>query len=231
MDEERLRHEIAHAAAQLLRNKQEHSFTAARWRAARAITRRYLPTAALPTDFEIRQALDQLLGAPHGNLTLPNPDAAGERLLSLLLPLDRVRWKSAEHPESDVLYHSLQVFELARDRCPWDVELHAAALLHDIGQGVDPIQPIDSALALLQGLVSERTLVLISLLEEATSVFQGRAGARATRRIRQSPDAESLKLLVECDQSGRVSGFSVCTPEEAVDWILRSDDQSSADDT
>ncbi len=204
---------------------------AARWRAARAITRRYLPTAALPTDFEIRQALDQLLGAPACASVTAESDGTRERLLSLLLPLDRVRWKSAEHPESDVLYHSLQVFELARDRCPWDVELHAAALLHDIGQGVDPIQPIDSALALLQGLVSERTLVLISLLEEATSVFQGRAGARATRRIRQSPDAESLKLLVECDQSGRVSGFSVCTPEEAVDWILRSDDQSSADDT
>src|SRR5271155_3245014 len=40
----------------------------------------------------------------------------------LLLPLENVRGSARWHPEGDVLYHSLQVFEQARDRVPYDVE-------------------------------------------------------------------------------------------------------------
>jgi hypothetical protein len=41
------------------------------------------------------------------------------------------------HPEGDALYHSLQVFELARCEAPWDRDLAAAALLHDVGKAID----------------------------------------------------------------------------------------------
>lgn len=224
MDAERLRREIAHQAAQLLYRKQENSFVKARWRAARSITRRYLPTAALPTDFEIRQALDQVMGEIPAISESVSTTHKRDRLLGLLLPLDRVRWKSPDHPEDDVLFHCLQVFELARDRCVWDRELHAAALLHDVGQAIDREQPIDAAVAMLQDLVPPRTLELIQQLELATLVFRGQAGARATRRIRQCEDAETLEMLAECDQQGRIPGRPVCTPEEAVDWILEDDD-------
>lgn len=94
MDAERLRREIAHQAAQLLYRKQENSFFEARWRAARSITRRYLPTAALPTDFEIRQALDQVMGEIPAISESVSTTRKRDRLLGLLLPLDRVRWKS-----------------------------------------------------------------------------------------------------------------------------------------
>src|SRR6516162_2816827 len=53
----------------------------------------------------------------------------------LLLPLENVKGSPKYHPEGDVLYHSLQVFELARDRRPYDEEFLLAALLHDVGKG------------------------------------------------------------------------------------------------
>ena len=34
---------------------------------------------------------------------------------SLLLPLENVKGRLKYHPEGDALYHSLQVFDLARD--------------------------------------------------------------------------------------------------------------------
>src|SRR5581483_6606516 len=51
----------------------------------------------------------------------------------LLLPLENVRQSPQYHPEGDVLYHSLQVFELAREHRPYDEEFLLAALLHDVG--------------------------------------------------------------------------------------------------
>ena len=56
----------------------------------------------------------------------------------LLLPLEAVRQSARYHPEGDVLYHSLQVFELAREHRPFDEEFLLAALLHDVGKGIDP---------------------------------------------------------------------------------------------
>jgi hypothetical protein len=56
----------------------------------------------------------------------------------LLLPLENVQQSERFHPEGDVLYHSLQIFELAREHRPYDEEFLLAALLHDVGKGLDP---------------------------------------------------------------------------------------------
>ncbi len=57
---------------------------------------------------------------------------------ALLLPLEDVKQDPRYHPEGDVLYHSLQVFDHARDEMPYDEEFLTAALLHDLGKGIDP---------------------------------------------------------------------------------------------
>src|SRR5262249_18259937 len=56
----------------------------------------------------------------------------------LLLPLEGIKQSPKYHPEGDVLYHSLQVFELAKESRPYDEEFLLAALLHDVGKGIDP---------------------------------------------------------------------------------------------
>src|SRR5215469_9283482 len=80
----------------------------------------------------------------------------------LLLPLEEVKGSPKYHPEGDVLYHSLQVFELARDARPYDEEFLLAALLHDVGKGLDPANHVAAALAALDGLITERTAFFVA---------------------------------------------------------------------
>src|SRR3954471_1964849 len=56
----------------------------------------------------------------------------------LLAPLEGVKQNPRYHPEGDALYHSLQVFELARLERSYDEEFLLAALLHDVGKAIDP---------------------------------------------------------------------------------------------
>ena len=54
---------------------------------------------------------------------------------SLLLPLENVKQNLKWHPEGEALYHSLQVFDHARDQLPYDEDFLLAALLARCGQG------------------------------------------------------------------------------------------------
>src|SRR5262245_27588149 len=75
----------------------------------------------------------------------------------LLLPLENVKQNPKYHPEGDVLYHTLQVFEEARAERPWDEDFLLAALLHDVGKGLDPYDHVNAGLQALEGLITERT--------------------------------------------------------------------------
>ena len=76
-------------------------------------------------------------------------------------PLESVKQNPRYHPEGDALYHSLQVFELARDARPYDEEFLLAALLHDVGKAIDPQDHVRAGVESLRGAVTERTLWLI----------------------------------------------------------------------
>jgi hypothetical protein len=137
----------------------------------------------------------------------------------LLLPLENVQQSAKHHPEGDVQYHLLQVFELARDARPYDEEFLLAALLHDIGKGIDPCNHVGAALSVLEGFVTERTQFLIAHHMDALAYKAGTLGARARRFLEASEHFEDLMLLRELDNQGRVSGALVGSVDEALDYL------------
>jgi hypothetical protein len=170
--------------------------------------------------------LEELLAREYPELDLEGElDAAAEtpdpyqiyRLL--LLPLENARQSPLHHPEGDVLYHSLQVFELARDERPYDEEFLLAALLHDVGKGLDPADHVAAALSALDGLITERTRFLIAHHMDAHLYRTGKLGGRLRRELEASEDFEDLMLLRSLDDAGRVPGAVVGTVDEALDFL------------
>ncbi len=137
----------------------------------------------------------------------------------LLQPLERVKQSPKHHPEGDVLYHLLQVFELARDERPYDEEFLLAALLHDIGKGLDPGDHVGAALQALDGLITERTRFLIENHMLAQEYKAGTLGHRQRVRLEASPDFEDLLSLRDLDDLGRAPGAVVGTLDEAIDYL------------
>jgi len=137
----------------------------------------------------------------------------------LLMPLENVQQSPKHHPEGDVQYHLLQVFELARDCRPYDEEFLLAALLHDVGKGIDPADHVGAALSMLDGLLTERTQFLIEHHMDALAYKAGTLGARMRRQLEASEHFEDLLLLRELDTKGRVRGAMVGTVDEALDYL------------
>ena len=103
----------------------------------------------------------------------------------LLEPLEGVKQSPKYHPEGDALYHSLQVFELARDERSYDEEFLLAALLHDVGKAIDPSDHVAAALQSLEGAITARTEWLIAHHMEAQCAADGHTrseGSRGSRR-------------------------------------------------
>ncbi|HKB03140.1 MAG TPA: tRNA adenylyltransferase [Gemmataceae bacterium] len=161
---------------------------------------------------------------PDVNLDDNTADAEGDvdpyQMFRLLLePLERVKQSARYHPEGDVLYHSLQVFKLAKDARPYDEEFLQAALLHDVGKGLDPADHVGSALEALDGLITDRTRFLIENHMLAQEYRAGTLGHRQRVRLESSPDFEDLMLLRELDDAGRVPGAIVGTVDEAIEYL------------
>lgn len=138
---------------------------------------------------------------------------------SLLLPLENVKQDPRYHPEGDALYHSLQVFDLACDAMPYDEEFLTAALLHDVGKGVDSYDHVFAGLEALDGYITERTGWFIEHHMLAHKLVEGDLGARAKKRLRQSEDFDNLILLCRCDRGGRQQGVETTSLEDALDYI------------
>jgi predicted HD phosphohydrolase len=137
----------------------------------------------------------------------------------LLLPLEEVKQSPRYHPEGDVLYHSLQVFELAKDYRPYDEEFLLAALLHDVGKGLDPGDHVAAGLDALEGLITERTAWLIGHHMDAHDLQTGQISPALKQELKGSPDFEDLMLLRELDDAGRVPGAVVGTVDEALAFL------------
>jgi predicted HD phosphohydrolase len=138
---------------------------------------------------------------------------------SLLLPLENVKGPLKYHPEGDALYHSLQVFDHARDQLAYDEEFLTAALLHDVGKAIDPTCHVEAGLEALDGFITERTAWLIEHHMLAHKLAEGSLGARARRRLEQSEHFEDLLILGECDRAGRQAGVVAPELNEALDYL------------
>lgn len=137
----------------------------------------------------------------------------------LLLALENVKGSPVHHPEGDVLYHALQVFELAREHRPYDEEFLLAALLHDVGKGLDRANHVEAAVQALDGLITERTRFFIEHHMDAHEYRAGQLGHRLRRELEASPDFDDLMLLRRLDDEGRVPGAPVGTVDEALDYL------------
>jgi HD domain len=145
----------------------------------------------------------------------------------LLQPLEGVKQSPKYHPEGDALYHSLQVFELARRQRSYDEEFLLAALLHDVGKAIDPHDHVLAGLQSLEGTITERTETLIAYHMDAHAYRNNTLGNRARVRLHQSEDFEDLMLLQECDARGRIPGAIVCELAEALAYIKALADEDN----
>lgn len=145
---------------------------------------------------------------------------------ALLLPLENVKQPVKYHPEGDALYHSLQVFDLAYDQLPYDEEFLLAALLHDVGKGIDPSDHVAAGLEALDGFITQRTGWLIENHMEAQKILDRSIGSRAHRRLRENDSYDELVLLAQCDRSGRAVGVQTRDLDEVIELLREISDES-----
>jgi len=214
----------------------ENELYVAKRKAAAVLGHRIRP-GDLPSDDEVRE---QLVGLWRGSTAVGDADEASEAadddepagvaamadhldrfaiFRMRLVPLESIKQNPRYHPEGDALYHSLQVFELARDARPYDEEFILAALLHDVGKAIDPQNHVRAGVESLRGAVTERTLWLIEHHMDLVAMRDRGISQRLRRELEGSEYYEDLKLLRELDDAGRVPGQVVESLDEALTYI------------
>ena len=227
-----------------LREANEAAYYTAKRKAAAVLGHRVRP-GDLPSDSEVREQVLALSRTQNGqgppadedSVAEPDPEEGGETLhladhldrFALyklrLEPLAAVKLDPKSHPEGDALYHSLQVFERARDVRPFDEELLTAALLHEVGRAIDPRDAVASGLDALREAITPRTAWLIAHLDDAHALRRKALDSRTRQAIEASEWFEDLLLLRDFDEAGRVVGAPVGTVAEVLDFIRGLDDE------
>jgi predicted HD phosphohydrolase len=238
--DDRLRRQIATEAARrllasgpaeaILESAGEGDFYAAKRRAAAVLGHAVRP-GDLPSDEEVRAQVRALSREP-GSLVEQPPEPAGDALPHIsehldrfaiyrlrLAPLEAVKQDPRFHPEGDALYHSLQVFERAREVRPYDEEFLLAALLHDVGKAIDPHDHVRAGLIALQGTIPERTAWLIEHHQDLMERPNRPVSPRLRRALMESEFYDDLVLLREADDAGRAVGVQVGTIDEALAYL------------
>ena len=171
--------------------------------------------------------LEQILKLEYGIDDIPGEMAKYENdvqeyemLKLLLLPLENVKG-SLYHPEGDMLYHSLQVFELAKQGHGYDLEFLQAALFHDVGKAIDPRRHAEAGADALEGLVSKRVVFLVRHHMEALEMKNRTLGHKKAMKLKKSEFFEDLMALRELDDRGRQRGMLVDSTQEALEYLKR----------
>jgi hypothetical protein len=214
----------------------ENEFYVAKRKAAAVLGHRVRP-GDLPTDAEVREQIVRLwrsrsdLPEEADEPPIPEPPedkpvaALAEHLDRFALyrmrlsPLEAIKQNAKYHPEGDALYHSLQVFRLAREVRPYDEEFLLAALLHDVGKAIDLQDHARAGVHALRGAVTARTLWLIEHHMDLLPSRERTLTARQRRELESSEFFEDLRLLRELDDAGRVVGVAVETLDEVLAYL------------
>jgi len=222
-----------------------HEYYVAKRKAAAVLGHRIRP-GDLPSDDEVREQLVNLWrDATDGKAPVeaipedPIEDAGPCSVASMaelldrfaiyrmrLAPLETVKQNAKYHPEGDALFHSLQVFHLARDARPYDEEFLLAALLHDVGKAIDPHNHVAAGLEALRGAVTDRTLWLIEHHMDLLNSRDRPLAPKLKRELEASENYEDLKLLRALDDAGRVPGQPVESIDEVLAYIKGLEDES-----
>lgn len=224
----KLRKNIAIEAAKLLYDQLETDFFCAKQKAARLFDVDE-KTFSLPSDQEIKMEVLKIANLHESYLKQKEEEVAPETdydtFYSLLFPLESVKG-GFRHPEGDFLFHSLQVFELARSWHGYDFDFLLAALTHDVGRAIDPARHEEAGAYALEGLVSERVLFLVRHHGDASQLKQNQLGHKRKTLLKQSLYFEDLMTLQELNQKGREPGAMTCTLEEALDYLKTLENDS-----
>ena len=228
MSKGRLRRRVAFEAARLIYEREEPGHRQAKRKAAKRFRGADIHRRDLPSDREIRAHIGEVARmieekrqaepSPFGPRLLDSPqldNAAAPshdrfRIYELLLwPLENVKESVAIHPEGDALYHSLQVFELAREAIPYDEEFLLAALLHDVGKAIDPRDHVAAGLEALDGFDHRADRVVdraphrrpVAPRRDARRALPPPVGSR--RRLRGTHAAGRVRSPRPCDRRNR----------------------------
>jgi len=230
----KLRRRLAEQAARLMFENQL-SFQKATKQAVDRVGGGFVVRKALPTQREIRAEIERLAwlsGQSDDRLLEPaEPEDPLIIFASLMAPLEQVRRRGRGGVFEDYLAHSLRVFDLACDELPYDEEFLTAALLHEVGQGIDPQSPTAAGLDALAGLITPRTHWLIENLPSANASVEGNLGRRSMRRLSDSEWFEDLLQLADCDRRGDSLGVRTSDLESALEFLreLRAEDEADFD--
>jgi hypothetical protein len=239
MSKEKIRRRVAYEAARLIYTQEETGYFQSKQIAARRICGKGVNAGLLPGDREIRKQIPAVVEAAEALkraqnavskisskkkrseiISIPIKPSDRFRVYELLLlPLETIKEDPRIHPEGDVLYHSLQVFALARDTLPYDEEFLLAALLHDVGKAIDSRNHVAAGLEALDGYITPRSAWLIEHHTDALSLRNGTLGARSRRRLESAESFDELMLLAECDRQGRAVGVIVPDVPDALAYL------------
>lgn len=213
---DKLRRKIAEEAARIV--SQGGDSTRARFRAARRLTRGWVPEGDLPSHAEVRRELghsghaDLCRAGGVGHLTGDRFD----QIADLVRVLVTVKQDPFKHPEGDALEHSLQVFDRVYEERPFDEELLTAALVHEVGRAIDRRHHVPAGLEALGALITPRTRWLVESLAAAEAHGDNTLGLRARHRLEAHPDFLDALLLAEADRRSRVRGYATPTLDTAI---------------
>ena len=215
-------------------------------RQAAAVLGHRIRPGDLPSDTEVREHVIALERDANAMSELtddspePEPDVASPRLAEQLdrfalykmrlEPLESVKQNAKYHPEGDALFHSLQVFQLARDVRPYDEEFLLAALLHDVGKAIEPQNHVVAGVEALRGAVPARTLWLIEHHMDLLAGRERTLPARLRRELESPEYGEDLELLRELDDAGRVRGQVVDTVDEVLAYLKGLEEERYLDE-